>query len=345
MSASAALGLAPLCAVLAWAAARRMIVYAERLKLVQAPNERSSHTVPTPRGGGAGIVVSATLAAAALRMSGQAVDATVVALALLIAAVGLWDDLRSLSSGLRLAAQAGAAGLLLMHVGAMPPLEFAAAIPTRGLVWMALAALVLVWWINLFNFMDGIDGLASTQAIYLLVGALALSVYAHPQRLLEADAIWMVSLAAAVAGFLTLNWPPAKIFMGDVGSTYLGFVIAAIALLTIRDGWLPYSAWLVLAAVFVTDASITLLLRIARREPLDQAHRNHAYQRLARALRSHRSVTMLYLGINLAWLLPIAWGTVRWPQRAAPLLALAYLPLIVLTLWVQVRDPRPRKPD
>ena len=121
-----------------------------------------------------------------------------------------------------------------------------------------LLLLAGVWWINLFNFMDGIDGIAGARAVFMLLGGAVLSAWVNADVM--SSPVWMLMLCvvAATVGFLLLNWPPAKIFMGDVGSTWLAFMIFALALLSVQAGWLSYATWLVLAAVFVTDATVTL---------------------------------------------------------------------------------------
>lgn len=202
-----------------------------------------------------------------------------------------------------------------------------------------LLLLVGIWWINLFNFMDGIDGLASSQATFMLVSGAALALWSEPTLIGNAAWIWGLCVASAVFGFLLLNFPPAKIFMGDVGSTYLGFMILALALIGIQAGWLNYAVWLVLAAVFVTDATVTMLTRIVRRERWYEAHCSHAYQRLARRWGgerhvSHRLVIQLISFINLIWLAPLAWACVRYSEYAAAFVALAYIPLTLGALFL-----------
>ena len=124
-------------------------------------------------------------------------------------------------------------------------------------------------------------------------------------------------------------WPPAKIFMGDVGSTWLGFMLFALALLSVQACWLSYATWLVLAAVFVADATVTLLTRLLRGERWYEAHRNHVYQKLARRWGGHRPVTLLAVGINVLWLAPLAWACAAWPQWTFGWVLLAYAPLVV----------------
>jgi Fuc2NAc and GlcNAc transferase len=172
----------------------------------------------------------------------------------------------------------------------------------------------------------------------LLLGA-ALAAWFNTDAM--TSPVWMLILCIAMAtvGFLFLNWAPAKIFMGDVGSNWLAFTIFAVALITSQTGWLSYAAWLILAAVFVTDATVTLLTRMARGDRWYEAHRSHAYQRLSRRWQNdrskgHRSVTMLTTLINLLWLAPLAWACLKAPDLTIVWLATAYLPLILGAITV-----------
>jgi Fuc2NAc and GlcNAc transferase len=139
-------------------------------------------------------------------------------------------------------------------------------------------------------------------------------------------------LGAATLGFLPWNWPPARIFMGDVGSGFLGFNLAVLALYTVHTGALTVWSWLILLGVFIVDATVTLLRRIVRGERWYVAHRNHAYQHAAIRWRSHRRVTLTVLAINLAWLIPLAWFVNRCPQLGIIAVSLALAPLIVWAL-------------
>jgi Fuc2NAc and GlcNAc transferase len=179
--------------------------------------------------------------------------------------------------------------------------------------------------------MDGIDGIASVQTISVCAG-IALLVWLTDGP--TGSVIGPLVLAAAVGGFLVWNWPPARIFMGDVGSGYLGFMTAAfIVVATAHDARLMWGA-IVLSGAFVVDATVTLFLRAARRERLFQAHRSHAYQRLAIRWGSHRAVTLLCLAVNLGWLLPIASLVALRHVGGEIGLLVAWVPLAAGVLWV-----------
>lgn len=307
---------------------------ANKHALLDVPNQRSSHTVPTPRGGGIGIVVaflcSLLFAHYLVGIGFGRFLAVVVAGSLLVAGIGLWDDIRSLAARSRLAVHVLAAALLVWGAGQDAVINLGSWQPVlpQPLLGMLLV-LAVVWFLNLFNFMDGIDGLAGVEGVFVAGGgALLLALRGGGPELLPA-----LVLALACLGFLVWNWPPARIFMGDVGSGFLGFVLAALALRTaIFSQDLPLVCWLILPGVFVADATITLLRRMARREKWYDAHRSHAYQHAATLYGSHRPVTLVVTAINLFWLLPLSVLCVILPGFDVPLVILAYLPLLALAI-------------
>lgn len=334
-------------ALLAWGVAAWVLRRAEALRLVQMPNHRSSHDCPTPNGGGLGIVVAGSLAGIALvLLSGWMVGGLLLGLAAVLAAVGLRDDMAHLPARVRFGVQVVVCAGGLIALGDLPALALSGGLAFQVTGWVLFGLLLLagVWWINLFNFMDGIDGIAGVQAIFMLLAGAVLALWAEPQAVYSPVWMWMLCVAAATVGFLLLNWPPAKIFMGDVGSTWLAFMVFALALLSVQAGWLSYAAWLVLAAVFVTDATVTLLTRMLRGERWYEAHRSHAYQRLSRRWQGgrkagHRAVTLLVAAVNGLWLAPWAWACVQWPAVSVAFVVAAYLPLVLAALWLGAGRP------
>jgi Fuc2NAc and GlcNAc transferase len=168
----------------------------------------------------------------------------------------------------------------------------------------------------------------------MLLAAGGLSLYQHPEiyhnTLWFTLWLWMLYLVAATAGFLILNWSPAKLFMGDVGSTFLAFMLVFFALISVYLNWLNYAVWGILAALFISDASITLIRRILSKQAWTEAHRSHAYQHLAHRWQSHQKVTVFYLLINIVWLLPLAYLASQQAQHALIYLLIAYLPVILM---------------
>jgi Fuc2NAc and GlcNAc transferase len=315
--------------------------HAERLRLVQQPNERSSHAVPTPGGGGVGIMLGGTLGGAWAMWSMPGSAFVVVVLAFVLGLIGLVDDRQHIPAGARLFVQ-----LLLVAamVWTLQPVALAEAVGLPLAVELSVIAIVLgaVYWVNVFNFMDGIDGLAAGQGIFLLAGQFFLAFSGGLPELSPFD-FWMLAVGTATFGFLLLNWPPARIFMGDAGSTYLGFMLVFAALSGVALGRFEIVQWLILAAVFLSDATITLFRRALRGEPVMQAHRLHAYQHLARRWRSHGLVTLLYLLIDVFWLLPLAWLAGKYPDWGLLAAAAAYLPtaLLLLLLGAGRREAKP----
>lgn len=305
--------------------------YARR-RLLDLPNARSSHRIPTPRGGGLGIVAAFSLAAIGLYLQGRLPGALLLALAgsLPVAAIGFLDDHGHVPARWRLLAQIAAAGWSLYWIEGSRPLEFSGtAIPLGGLGYL-LGGFLLVWLVNLFNFMDGIDGIAGVEVIFV-AGTAAMLLLLQADGGSDAGTALAV-LAAATAGFLLWNWPPAQIFMGDVGSGFVGFLVGLLAGWTIASGRLSLTVWLILVGVFFVDATVTLLRRMTGGQRWYQAHRSHAYQHAAERWGSHRRVTLAVLAIDLFWLLPLAAGAVAWPRLEGGFLVLAYVPLIGLAL-------------
>ena len=195
------------------------------------------------------------------------------------------------------------------------------------LVGIILATLYLVWLLNLYNFMDGIDGIAGAEGCFVALGGAILFWMADAW-----PAMWLcASFGAAIAGFLVWNVPPAKIFMGDVGSGFVGLMLGGLTCVAAEVDPNLFWSWLVLLGVFIVDATWTLARRVLRGENPLEAHRSHAYQRRSRAFGSHAVVTMGITVINLCWLLPIA-GLIAAQMMPGPLgLVVAYLPLCFLT--------------
>ena len=317
--------------------------YALSRSLLDIPGGRSSHSVPTPRGGGVAIVLSFLLALPLLTALGWLSWPLLWALlgaGAGVAVLGFIDDHRHVAARWRLLGHFAAAFWVLFWLDGAPPLRFLGTDVQLGSIGVGLAALYLVWLLNLYNFMDGIDGLASIEAICVGLGAallaLLVSAGSASQLLDSGDANLLglylapLLLAAAVLGFLCWNFPPARIFMGDAGSGFLGI---SIGVLSLQAAWAAPQllwSWLILLGVFIVDATWTLMRRLLRGDKLYEAHRSHAYQYAARHYGGHLPVTLTVLAINLLWLLPIAGAVALGVVDGLAGLLLAYLPLGVL---------------
>ena len=214
-------------------------------------------------------------------------------------------------------------------MGWLPPLRVGGDLISLGAVGTLVGALGIVWVLNLFNFMDGIDGIAASEGTFVAWSGAALTAAAPASNGVTAAA---VIFGAACCGFVRWNWPPARIFMGDVGSGYLGYVIAVLALAAARENPVALWAWLILGGVFFVDATVTLLRRLLRGERVYEAHRSHAYQWLARRWGSHAKVTCAVMIVNVLWLLPCAVFATRRPSLAAATVIFAFAPLVLVAV-------------
>ena len=332
-----------LSALLTWV----LRLYAMRHGLIDTPNSRSSHIRATPRGGGLAFVLvylGAMLLAQGFSLPGLE-SADRLTLVLLcgggaVAMIGFIDDHRDLSARVRFMVHTAAAGGAVWILGTPQILLGDWTVPDGW--WLSLLfILALVWLLNLYNFMDGIDGIASMQAISVLCGASLILIVnrSDPQALL-----WLLLLASGVTGFLLWNWPPAKIFMGDAASGFLGFSLGVFACYSAQLYPISVWSWLILLGLFVVDASWTLAVRVVNGEKWYQPHAKHAYQILARRRQAfweergltpeqarasaHKWVVVRGLGINLFWLIPMAWLASVVPGYGLVVAILSFLPLL-----------------
>jgi len=305
--------------------------YALQRQLLDHPNERSSHALPTPRGGGMAIVGTVLLgltAWAVWQPSARGLWVALVPPGLAVAAVGFLDDHGHVPARWRLLVHFGAAAWATFALGSVPALQLGEWRWQWGVLGLPVSVLLAVWLLNLYNFMDGIDGIAGAEAVFVGVAAAALMGPDSP------IAVALLLLAAASAGFLVFNWPPARIFMGDVGSGFVGLMLAVLLIGADAQGLLPIWSGMILMGVFVVDATVTLLRRLARGERVHEAHRSHAYQWSARRFGRHRPVTVATVVIDVGWLLPWAWWAAQSPRNGLPAAAAALLPLAALAFWL-----------
>ena len=297
---------------------------------LDVPNERSSHTSPTPRGAGLAVVVAFLLGLVALLIDNSISAEVFLAIAipgLVVALIGWLDDRGRLTSAKwRLVGHFACASLAVWLTGGLPELPLANSTIDFGLAGNIVAIVYLVWMLNLFNFMDGIDLITGVQTVTTSAGVVMLLLISTESDLWKIFAL----LAASILGFLFFNLPPAKIFLGDVGSGFIGFISAVISLVVAQNEPLVAWAMVILLGVFVTDATVTLLRRLLSREHVYIAHRTHAYQHLSKKLNSHLPVSLGVGAINLFFLLPIAWLVVE--SKIMPIVGLliAYAPLAIV---------------
>lgn len=299
-----------------------------RHHMLDIPNERSSHTIPTPRGGGLAIVITFSAGLCVLAVASAIAFDMLVALGgagWAVALAGFADDKRHVPPGLRLSVQAGATLWAMFWLGGAPPLEIGDYVLQPGLIGGVIALICVVWLTNLYNFMDGIDGLAGSETAVVAGGGALLAWLGDA----PAIAALLLILAGASSGFLVWNWPPARLFMGDVGSGFIGLTLGLLAILAAKEDVIPIWTWAILMSVFIVDATMTLFRRIACGADWMSAHRSHAYQRLARQTGSHGAVTITATAINLLWLLPLAYAAFRFPSWGFTLCLVAWTPLAI----------------
>jgi len=305
--------------------------YALSNSLIDIPNARSSHMLPTPRGGGVAIVVSFVLCSVFLAAFGLAqwsLTWTIVLSGGVVAFVGFMDDHGHIPAAWRLMGHFAAAIAGMVIIGGLSPVSLFGMPLKLDWAGYVFGSFYLVWLLNLYNFMDGIDGLASMEAIFVCLGGALLYIVSG-----QIDFVWLpIALALAVAGFLYWNFPPARIFMGDAGSGFLGITLGFLSL---QAAWVNPAllwGWLILLGVFIVDASCTLTVRLIRGDKVYEAHRSHAYQYASRRFGSHLPVTASVTVINLVWLLPIAVLVAFGSIDGSVGVLIAYLPLVLLAL-------------
>lgn len=305
--------------------------YALKKNIIDNPNERSSHTIPTPRGGGVSIVIT-FLSFIVLLMFTQHLAISTGLILLCsgfgIAVLGFLDDHGHINSMLRLAIHFIIAIAVVFALGGFS--EVALFNGTLHLGWFAniIAVLFLVWLLNLYNFMDGINGIASVEAITTIISLATIYLLFSSSLSIEL----LLILAASVFGFLLWNFPKARIFMGDAGSGFLGMTLGVLALMALKVDAALFCSWIICLGVFVVDATFTLIRRVTNGHKMYDAHRSHAYQYASR-LYSHTTVTISVLLINLCWLAPVAYLASQRILIPEVLLLIAYLPLILLALF------------
>jgi len=263
---------------------------AKRKALMDIPNDRSSHTIPTPRGGGIAIAVTWFAGISFMYYQYNINQYLYFALmsGLLISTISFLDDIINLKSLPRLIIQAVATGIAIFFIGGLKKIDLGFYIIENQFLLTLIAFVGIIWFINLFNFIDGIDGYAGSESIFVALSLLAFT----------GDYVLLL-LTVAVLGFLPWNWDKAKIFMGDVGSTLIGFTLAILAVYYQNTDQFPIFNWLILTSLFWFDATLTLFRRFRNKEKLSQAHRKHAYQRIVQAGFSHQKTVLYAIAINV----------------------------------------------
>jgi len=286
-----------------------MVVLAKKFNLVDSPGVRRTHGVITPRGGGIAIVLVAT----------SVILKPIYVAAFSIACLGFWDDISNLSARFRLVVQCIVAALTIYCLNEFRDINL------FGFMLPAMVFLVLAVWVtNLYNFMDGINGLAGCEAIFFALGMAFITK--------QDTRDWYV-LASATLGFLVWNFPRARIFLGDVGSQFFGFLFASILVKEAIYSETNFVCALILLGFFIVDTSFTLIVRLLTSQKLTQAHRTHLYQLLWKKMQSHSKVTLLIMLINIYWLLPCAYLVAEGYLHSSLGLLISYAPLVIMAVF------------
>jgi len=297
---------------------------AQKKSIVDKPNHRSSHDTPKPRGGG--IIFAAMWFVLFFIMYRHGDMEMKVFWAFIsagiLALVSLLDDIYDLSPRIRFVAQIVTVSFALYFLGDVYHINLGVIQFHNKYLILPILFIGFIWFINLYNFLDGIDGYAASEAIFVLLGYFVLT-----------QDISLLYLIAPLLGFLIWNWEPSKIFMGDVGSTYLGFILAALAIYYSQTTNIPILSFLILSSLFWFDATYTLLRRLSNRETLSEAHKKHAYQRLVQSGYSHKHTVLVGMSINTL-LMGLAFGAYKLPKFVLLFLIGAILINFSYTKWI-----------
>lgn len=308
-----------------------LLVTRWRQRVIDMPNARSAHSHATPRGGGIAIALAmAGFSSALYWLDLLSLAQTVVLLsALPVAIVGFLDDVSSLPVRYRLPVHVLIASLALWVLGPVPEAFFSGWLMLPALVQGGILVLALVWLLNLYNFMDGINGLAALQCIFVSLSGAFFLKDSMP------GLMWVcLALTACQCCFLFWNWTPAKLFMGDSGSTFCGYFLGVLGLLSHYAMALSVWVWVLLMGSFITDTTFTLIRRLLNGHSITEGHATHAYQRLSRKSLSHLQVAWLMMAVNILWLLPLAYlATIR-PENGVSLAFSGIVPLMLLAAWL-----------
>lgn len=298
-----------------------------KFKILDIPNKRSSHSSPTPRGGGLAIVICWYLGITFLFVCDYIADNLYYAFlsGSILAVISLIDDLLSLKPGIRLLGQLLSASLAIYFLKGINIIIVSDWTIKPEIILIPIIIIAIVWFINLYNFLDGIDGYASIEAI-----CIAVVIFLFTGNTLS------LLLIASIAGFLFWNWPKAKIFMGDVGSTQLGFILIILGIYLNNENQFSLIYWIILASPFWFDATYTLFRRWRNKEKLSQAHKKHAYQRIVQSGFTHLQTNLALIALNVLMAIVIV-VIIKFSFLTIPMFVSVIILLYLLTRLVDKR--------
>ena len=304
-----------------------------RAHILDIPVSRSAHSSPVPLGGGVVIVVLYLLGVSHYMNSGLLSFHQGIAMfaGLGVGIVGLLDDINELKISVRIILQLLSAAWALWWLGGIPAIKVLSWTFEPSWFLDVVGVVALVWLLNLYNFMDGIDGIAGIELVFVNVMSLILVINK------DSDSVVLLSqlLMVLAMGFLVWNWAPAKIFMGDVGSGFIGFTLGILAIISMQQQSMTLWTWTILLGVFITDATVTLVRRFIAGEKWYLGHASHAYQKAAKRFNSHSKVSIVITMINFFWLAPLAWWSIKHPELGMVSALVAVVPLVMLAIWLK----------
>jgi UDP-N-acetylmuramyl pentapeptide phosphotransferase/UDP-N-acetylglucosamine-1-phosphate transferase len=303
---------------------------AVKMKIYDIPVERSSHTIPTPRGGGIALVISWYIGIIYEHLFWNSMPSNLFysfLSGLIIVIIGLIDDIWSVNPKIKIIFQVIASLLALYFLGGLQKLDMGFLIFENKYILSLIALIGIVWAINLFNFSDGIDGYLGSEVAFISIAIGIL--YTNSMVLL---------LGSVTLGFLVWNWQKAKIFIGDVGSTLLGFNVAIFAIYYQNSNKTSILIWIMLSSVFWFDATLTLFRRFRNKENLSVAHRKHAYQRITQAGFSHQKTVIYSILINII-IFFFAWLSIEFSEYILGFLLMVILMLYFITKKIDMKMP------
>lgn len=313
-------------------------LYAIKKAILDIPNERSSHQIPTPRGGGLAIAITFSTMLVWLGWMHFLEPKVVIGLVgggASLAVIGYCDDVYTVRASWRVLVHFFSAIWAVYFLGHFQHSNLSL---ISEICYYLVAILGITWCINFYNFMDGIDGIASSQGIFmaLTAGVALTSLGIYNLSLV----MWL--FAAIIIGFAIWNWPPAKIFLGDVGSGYLGFMFSAFGFYTTEEKLIPLSFWMLIFTIFLCDATFTLIYRLHKGNRWDIPHKEHAYQHLVSYGATHKQVTMSILGLNCFVIFPAALAILHWPSRSLMILIVTFTSFLLMWKWIKSLEILPQ---
>ena len=301
---------------------------------IDTPSKRSTHSTPVPSAGGLAILFSYVLYIVSLSFI-QEIDKNILFILLFfllpVMLIGLIDDLKETKILIRLVIQFISASLLIYYFQINTNLAPELIITQSSFLIISLSIVLSMWLMNLYNFMDGIDGYASSQAVFIFATASLLAYINNPE---ENIYLYLIGFAFANLGFLFRNWYPAKIFMGDTGSVSIGFIIAFFIFYSASESVISIYTWLILLSIFISDATYTLFVRAVTKKSLTKPHLTHGFHILTKSKKSQVNVTKYLIFFNIFWVLPLAFISNTFIEFHILVTIVTYIPLLFLLLKI-----------